>query len=72
MGVFTDPTGKKECSENKQGAVLYYSSEIISYLQTNKILALTLDHALTGVGKVSSNQLETAGAGAMRVLYYTS
>lgn len=51
---------------------MYYRNEVISYLQTNKILALKLDHALTGVGKAVSNQIETIGAGATRVLYYTS
>lgn len=51
---------------------MYYSNEIISYLQVNKILALKLDHALTGVIKAVSNQIETTGAGATRALYYTS
>ncbi|WP_310608358.1 hypothetical protein [Buttiauxella brennerae] len=51
---------------------MYYSNEVISYLQSNKILALKLDHALTGVGKAVSNQIETIGAGAKRALYYTS
>ncbi|MEL4867801.1 hypothetical protein AAEU41_02975 [Pantoea agglomerans] len=51
---------------------MYYKNEVISYLQANKILALKLDHALTGVGKAVSNQIETIGAGATRALYYTS
>jgi hypothetical protein len=51
---------------------MYYSNEVISYLQANNILALKLDHALTGVGKAVSNQIETIGAGATRALYYTS
>lgn len=51
---------------------MYYSNEIISYLQANKILSLKLDRALTGVGKAVSDQFETIGAGAQRVLYYTS
>lgn len=51
---------------------MYYRDEVISYLQANKILALKLDHALTGVGKAVSNQIETIGAGATRALYYTS
>jgi len=51
---------------------MYYNNEIINYLQANKILALKLDHALTGVGNAVSNQIETIGAGSMRVLYYTS
>ncbi|ARD39453.1 hypothetical protein F8538_14635 [Edwardsiella ictaluri] len=49
-----------------------YNNEIISYLQANKILALKLDHALTGVGNAVSNQIKTIGAGATRALYYTS
>ncbi|MCG0454962.1 hypothetical protein L6R44_02495 [Enterobacter cloacae complex sp. ECC445] len=51
---------------------MYYSDEVIRYLQANNILALKLDHALTGVGKAVSNQIETIGAGATRALYYTS
>ncbi|WP_320726382.1 hypothetical protein [Enterobacter sp. 118C5] len=51
---------------------MYYSDEVIRYLQANNILALKLEHALTGVGKAVSNQIETIGAGATRALYYTS
>lgn len=51
---------------------MYYNNEVISYLQANKILALKLEHALTGVGSAVSNQIETIGAGATRALYYTS
>lgn len=51
---------------------MYYSNEIISYLQSNKILALKLDHAVTGIGNAISNQIDTIGAGAKRALYYTS
>jgi hypothetical protein len=51
---------------------MYYSNEVISYLQSNKILALKLNHALTGVGKAVSNQIDTIGAGAKRALFYTS
>lgn len=51
---------------------MYYSNEVISYLQANKILSLKLDHALTSVGKAVSNQIETTGAGAKRALYYIS
>lgn len=51
---------------------MYYSNQVISYLQANNILALKLDHAITGVGKVVSNQIETIAAGAQRVLFYTS
>lgn len=48
---------------------MYYNNEVISYLQANKILALKLDHALTGVGKAVSSQIETIGAGATRALF---
>ncbi|MBV7403230.1 hypothetical protein [Enterobacter sp. ENT03] len=51
---------------------MYYNNEVISYLQANKILALKLDHAFTETGKRVSHQIETIGAGATRVLYYTS
>lgn len=51
---------------------MYYSKEVIRYLQSNNILALKFDHALTGVGNAVSNHLETIGAGARRALYYTS
>lgn len=51
---------------------MYYSNEVISYLQANKILALKLDHAFTSAGKTVSTQIETIGAGAQRALYYTS
>lgn len=49
-----------------------YRDEVIRYLQANNILALKLEHALSGVGKAVLNQIETTGAGAKRVLYYTS
>ncbi|WP_215848725.1 hypothetical protein [Candidatus Pantoea bituminis] len=51
---------------------MYNNNEAINYLQANKILALKLDHELAGVGKAVSNQIETIGAGATRVLYYLS
>lgn len=51
---------------------MYGNSEVISYLQANKILALKLDKALAAVGQQVSNQVETIGQGATRLLYYTS
>lgn len=51
---------------------MYNNNEVISYFQANKILALKLEHALTGVGKTVSNQVEALGKGATRLLYYTS
>lgn len=51
---------------------MYYNNEVTSYLQSNNILALKLDHALTGVRTMVSNQIEIIGAGAQRAIYYTS
>ena len=51
---------------------MYYKNDVISYLQANNILALKLDHALSGVGKAVSKQIDTIGAGAKRALYYAS
>ncbi|WP_202305605.1 hypothetical protein [Dryocola clanedunensis] len=51
---------------------MYYKNDVISYLQANNILALKLDHALTGVGKAVANQIDIIGSGAKRALYYTS
>ena len=51
---------------------MYYRSEVISYLQANRILALKLDHALMGVGRTVSEQIKLTGAGAKRALYYAS
>lgn len=51
---------------------MYYRNDVISYLQSNNILALKIDHAVTGVRAAVSNQIDTIGAGATRALYYTS
>lgn len=51
---------------------MYGNNEINSYLQANKILALKLERALTGVRKTVEDQIETIEAGATRALYYTS
>lgn len=51
---------------------MHYKESIISYLQNNNILALKLDHAINGVAKAVSSQIETIEAGAKRALYYTS
>ncbi len=42
---------------------MYYSNEVISYLQANKILALKLDHAVSAVGEQVRNQVDTLGKG---------
>ncbi|HAT1645560.1 TPA: hypothetical protein I8Y12_001428 [Raoultella planticola] len=51
---------------------MYYRNEVISYLQSNHILALKLDHALAGVENAVADQIALTGAGAKRALYYTS
>lgn len=51
---------------------MYINNEVISYLQANRILALKLDHAVSAVGQQVTNQVETLGKGATRLLYYTS
>ncbi|HEE0104599.1 TPA: hypothetical protein R6W23_004743 [Citrobacter gillenii] len=51
---------------------MYNNNEVISYLQANKILALKLDYAVSAVGQKVTNQVETLGNGATRLLYYTS
>ena len=51
---------------------MYNNNEVISYLQANRILALKLDHAVSAVGQQVTNQVETLGKGATRLLYYTS
>lgn len=51
---------------------MYNNSEVISYLQANKILAMKLDHAVNAVGKQVAEQVKSIGAGTTRALYYTS
>ncbi|ROP63139.1 hypothetical protein EDF81_1662 [Enterobacter sp. BIGb0383] len=51
---------------------MYYRNEVTGYLQSNRILALKLDHALTGVREKVADHVTTIGAGATRLLYYTS
>lgn len=51
---------------------MHYKESIISYFQNNNILAIKLDHAINGVAKAVSSQIETIEAGAKRALYYTS
>lgn len=51
---------------------MYNNSEVISYLQANKILAMKLDHAVQSVGKQVAEQVKSIGAGTTRALYYTS
>lgn len=51
---------------------MYHSDEIIRQLQENKILATKLDNAVAGMRNMVTNQVKTIGAGATRLLYYTS
>lgn len=51
---------------------MYYSNIVISYLQTNKILAIKLERAVSGIEQQVSSQVKTIGAGVTRTLYYTS
>lgn len=48
------------------------NNEVISYLQTNRVLAAKLEHAISAVGQQVRNQVETAENGLTRLLYYTS
>lgn len=51
---------------------MYHSEGIISQLQGQKILALKLDRAVRAVGEEVKGHLSNIGAGAQRLLYYTS
>lgn len=51
---------------------MYHSEEIIRQLQSQKILAMKLDRAVRDVGEEVKSQLSNIGAGAQRLLYYTS
>lgn len=53
---------------NRQGAIMYYSNVVISYLQANKILAMKLDRAVSGIEQRVSGQVKTIGAGVTRVM----
>lgn len=50
---------------------MYYSNVVIRYLQTNKILAIKLERAVSGIEQQVSSQVKTIGAGVTRALYYT-
>lgn len=50
---------------------MYYGEEIIDFLQTNRIVALKLDRALTGLNNVVSAQRVLIGKGA-KCLFYTT
>lgn len=51
---------------------MYHSEEIIRQLQNQKILAMKLDRAARAVGEEVKGHLSNIGAGAQRLLYYTS
>lgn len=50
---------------------MYYGEEIIDFLQTNRIVALKLDRALTGLNNVVSAQRVLIGKGATCLFYTT-
>lgn len=47
---------------------MYYRNEVTGYLQSNRILALKLDRALTGVREQVADHVTTLGAGATRLI----
>ncbi|MGK3140919.1 hypothetical protein [Pantoea sp. C2G6] len=49
-----------------------YNKEVITYLQSNNILAKKLDHAFSDVNDAVSNQIKNIGAGVRRAVCYTS
>lgn len=49
---------------------MYYSNIVIRYLQANKILAIKLERAVSGIEQQVSSQVKTIGAGVTRTLYY--
>ncbi|MDY0971533.1 hypothetical protein [Siccibacter turicensis] len=51
---------------------MYNNNDVIGYLQTNRILALKLDHAASAVGEQVKDDVSITGKGATRLLYYTS
>lgn len=51
---------------------MYGNNQIITYLQNNRILAMKLDHAVTGIKQKVTDQLQTMGAGANRAVNYLS
>lgn len=51
---------------------MYYRNEVTGYLQSNRILALKLDRALTGVKEQVADHVTILGAGATHLIYYSS
>lgn len=51
---------------------MYFNNEVTRYLQSNKILALKLDHALAAVRGKAGEQFLLLEKGATRLIYYTS
>jgi hypothetical protein len=51
---------------------MYYSDSIITAMQAEKILALKLEHALSGVKDNFIEQVSHMSAGAQRLAFYTS
>ncbi|MCK7106042.1 hypothetical protein [Enterobacter kobei] len=59
-------------SSGVRPASMYHSEEIIREFQNQKILAMKLDRAVRAVGDEVKSHLNNIGAGAQRLLYYTS
>ena len=60
---------------NRQGAIMYYSNVVISYLQANKILAMKLDRAVSGIeqrvsGQVKNNRCWRNSNPILYILFY--
>lgn len=51
---------------------MYHSDQIINGMQADKLMALQLDKAVSGVKKLALEQASKIGDGATRLLYYTS
>lgn len=51
---------------------MYHSEEVIRQLQSQKVLAMKLDRAVRAVGEEVKQHVSNIGAGAQRLLNYTS
>ncbi|HIE5390088.1 TPA: hypothetical protein ACXNPR_003485 [Enterobacter cancerogenus] len=51
---------------------MYHSEEVIRQLQSQKVLAMKLDRAVRAVGEEVKQHASNIGAGAQRLLNYTS
>lgn len=51
---------------------MYHSEDVIRQLQSQNVLAMKLDRAVRAVGEEVKQHVSNIGAGAQRLLYYTS